>query len=255
MITRKTEPAETIHKSADELKVLDEVRAGLSGDPRLDRPFSIDRLRLDADGVLIFEAEVDSVAKKKIALERAAAHPQVAAIVDRIRVRPASHMGDAEVRAHLRRVYTQDPALAGLEVIERRGKVRETVSPAPQSRGYLDYEVVDGIVTLNGSVAGLATKRYVGVLAWWVPGSRDVINGIVVQSDEADGADKIAEAVRLVLEKDPYVDASQVKVGARNTIVRLTGVLASSEQREMAENDAWYVFGVDDVVNEITVAE
>ncbi|MBZ0161928.1 MAG: BON domain-containing protein [Notoacmeibacter sp.] len=119
--------------------------------------------------------------------------------------------------------------------------------------GSIDYEVIDGIITLNGFVPGLMTKRYAGVLAWWIPGSRDVINGIAVTSDEADGADKIAEAVDLVIEKNPYLNAAQVKVGVRNRTVRLTGFLPSEEQKRMAENDAWCVFGVDDVVNEIEV--
>ena len=92
---------------------------------------------------------------------------------------------------------------------------------------------------------------YIGVLAWWCPGVGDVINGLEAASDQSDGPDRIADAVRVVLEKDPYVDAAQVKVGVRRRTVRLTGFLPSAEQARLAENDAWYVFGVDDVVNEI----
>jgi osmotically-inducible protein OsmY len=35
--------------------------------------------------------------------------------------------------------------------------------------------------------------------------------------------------------------------------VRLTGLVPSEAERDMAERDAWYVFGVDDVINEIAV--
>jgi osmotically-inducible protein OsmY len=234
-------------------EVLDRLRADLAGEKRLGGRFRADRLELDADGVLIFEAEVGELAQKKIALETAAALPEIAAIVDRVRVKPAAPMGDAEIRAHLRRVYTQDAALAGLNISEIRGKASTTVAEIADPHGSIDYEVVDGIVTLNGSVPGLATKRYAGVLAWWIPGSRDVINGIAVEPGEADGADQIAEAVRLTLEKDPYLDASEIKVGVRNRTVRLTGLLPGEAQKRMAENDAWCVFGVDDVVNEIQV--
>lgn len=234
-------------------EVVDELRGRLSGESRLGSRFKADRLALERDGTLIFEAEVDEVAQKKLALEIAAAMPDITAIVDRIRVKPASSMGDADIRAHLRREYTEDPALASLNVDEIRGGRRETISKSADAHGDIDYEVVDGIVTLNGSVPGLTIKRYIGLLAWWVPGSRDVINGIVAKDDEEDSADKIAEAVRLALEKDPYVDAVQVKVGVRNRTVRLTGYLPSDDQRRMAENDAWYIFGVDEVVNEIEV--
>lgn len=39
-------------------------------------------------------------------------------------------------------------------------------------------EVKKGIVTLNGEVPSLTHKRLAGVLAWWVPGTRDVVNGL-----------------------------------------------------------------------------
>lgn len=86
-----------------------------------------------------------------------------------------------------------------------------------------------------------------------VPGSRDVINGIAVEPDEEDGPIRIEKAVQIALEKDRFVNASQIRVGVRQRTVRLTGLVASESQREMAENDAWYVFGVDRVINEIEV--
>jgi osmotically-inducible protein OsmY len=38
-----------------------------------------------------------------------------------------------------------------------------------------------------------------------------------------------------------------------HSLVRLTGVVPSTTEREMAEFDAWYVFGVDNVDNRIEV--
>ena len=63
----------------------------------------------------------------------------------------------------------------------------------------------------------------------------------------------IAEAVRIVLEKEPYVAANHVKVGVRKTVVRLTGSVRTETERRAAERDAWMVFAVDDVINEIEV--
>jgi osmotically-inducible protein OsmY len=127
------------------------------------------------------------------------------------------------------------------------------VREPPEARSAIDLEVEDGVVTLNGQVPGLADKRLAGVLAWWVPGSRDVINGIAVEPPEDDSDEAILEAVRLVLEKDPFVDASQIRVGVKNALVRLTGLVPTEAEREMAEFDAWYVFGVDKVDNRIEV--
>ena len=111
----------------------------------------------------------------------------------------------------------------------------------------------EGIVTLNGTLPTLARKRLVGVLAWWIPGSLDVINGIAVEPPEQDDVEALEDAVRIVLEKDPFVNAAQIRVGVRKTTVRLTGLVPSETERDMAEFDAWYVFGVDKVVNEIEV--
>jgi osmotically-inducible protein OsmY len=88
-------------------------------------------------------------------------------------------------------------------------------------------------------------------MAWWIPGVRDVVNGIAVDPPEEDGPDQIEEAVRVVLDCDPAVDAAQIKVGVRAKIVRLTGLVRSEAMREKAENNAWAVFGVDDVINKI----
>jgi osmotically-inducible protein OsmY len=119
--------------------------------------------------------------------------------------------------------------------------------------GVVVVAVSDGVVTLNGRVRGLDEKRLAGVLAWWVPGSRDVVNGIAVEPPEDDSDDAIAEAVRLVLEKDPFVNAGQIRVGVRRSVVLLQGLVPSESERNMVEYDAWYVFGVDRVVNEIQV--
>ena len=89
------------------------------------------------------------------------------------------------------------------------------------------------------------------MLAWWVPGVRDVVNGITVDPPEDDAPIQVEEAVRVALDKDPLFDASQIRTGVRGRTVRLTGWVQSAAAREAAEWDAWYVFGVDDVINEI----
>ena len=163
-------------------------------------------------------------------------------------------MQDAEIRAHLRQAFAGEPSFAALEISVRRGDDIRPVRGAPDRRlGHLVIEVDDGLVTLNGSVPGLNSKRLAGVLAWWVPGVRDVVNGLAVEPNEEDGPDLLEEGVRIALEKDPFVDATQIKVGVRHRVVRLTGLVRSEAEQDMAERDAWYVFGVDKVVNEVRV--
>jgi hypothetical protein len=169
------------------------------------------------------QRKVASVAAKKRALAQIAALEAVTSIVDRLHVKPVSPMGDAEIRAHLRRFFSQDPAFAGVTVRQLHHDsyepayepVYEVVAEgATGSAAHIDIEVRDGVITLNGQVPGLNSKRLAGVMAWWVPGVRDVINGLAVEPPEEDAPIRIEEAVHTALERDPYVDASRA-IGAR----------------------------------------
>jgi osmotically-inducible protein OsmY len=113
--------------------------------------------------------------------------------------------------------------------------------------------VADGVVTLAGRVISLSHKRLAGVLAWWVPGCRDVVNRLEVAPPEQDNDDEIGDALRLALEKDPLVHADQIRVSVRNRVVTLEGYVVTKEEMKMAEWDAWYLFGVEEVVNNIEV--
>ena len=239
-------------KTAD---LRDKALAAIRSEKRIGPHFKPTLLEIDADGTATIQAEVDNVAIKRLALERLAATQGVSAIVDRLRVKPAVAMSDDGILDHLRKAFYDEPSFRQLALKEREGgKVKLVREAFEDARGEIEIEVKQGVVILNGRVPGLASKRLAGVLAWWVPGSRDVINGIAVEPPEEDAPIQIEEAVRIALDKDPFVDASQVRVGVRHRTVRLTGAVHSREARDAAEWDAWYVFGVDDVINEIVVS-
>jgi len=230
------------------------VRAALRSQPRLGPTFHLRELRLDPDGVVLLDGEVPDVAAKKLALEKVAAIPGISGIADRLHVKPATHMTDKELRVHVRNGLIEESSFMALEIRELSGGEWRLMRGAPLgAKGNIDIEVKNGVVTLNGRVPGLTSKRLAGVIAWWVSGVRDVVNGLEVNPPEDDGPDMIAEAVRVVLEKDPFVNAGQIRVGVRNTLVRLTGLVPNEIERQAAERDAWMVFGVDTVVNEIQV--
>ena len=71
---------------------------------------------------------------------------------------------------------------------------------------------------------------------------------------QIDNDDEVADALRLVLEKDPLIHADQVGIHVHNKSVTLTGLVGNKEERKMAELDAWYLFGVNQVINEIIVS-
>lgn len=236
-----------------EAETLDHVRRALTSLPRVD----VHRHKIDlclSEGALVMAGEVGSVAAKKLALEAAAAAaPETRHIVDRLRVEPGERQGDRQIMDLVRDALLGEPALAETGIYVHDKGQREAIRAPDAARGEIEISVADGVVTLDGHVPGLDRKRLAGLLAWWVPGSRDVINGLAVEPPEADSDDAIAEAVRLALEKNPFVHAEQIRVGVRGAAVTLAGVVRSGTERDMAENDAWCIFGVDRVINRIEV--
>jgi osmotically-inducible protein OsmY len=230
-----------------------QVRAALEHERRINLHRYPVHLRYE-DGILTLDGEVEHIVAKKLALELGAAVPGVDGLVDRLRVAPTQAMGDGAVRDHVRDALLQEPAFATFAIAVRVQGQMDTVRPVNGTPfGSIEVAVADGVVTLNGQVPSLSHKRLAGVLAWWVPGSRDVINGLAVEPPEEDTDDEITDAVRLVLEKDPFVRADQIRVQTQQHVVTLEGLVPNETSKEMAEFDAWYVFGVDRVVNELQV--
>lgn len=208
------------------------------------------------DGIAMLSGEVTDIAAKRLTLELAAALPAVTGIVDRLHTRPAVTMGDGEIADHLERDLLGESAFDECAVARQVRDVRSVVreAPAPQRPWSLELRVTDGVVTLDGEVPSLSHKRLAGALAWWVPGSRDVINGLGVEPPEDDNEGEILDALRLVLEKDPLVDATQVTATCTDAVITLRGLVGNDRQKELVEFDAWYLFGVDKVINELEVA-
>jgi len=200
--------------------------------------------------VLTLEGEVQDVAAKKLCMELAIAVSGVTGIVDRLHVTPAVRIGDGAILTAVRDVLLQEPALQDCALrVRNKGRVETIRESAAPNSGVIELSVNDGVVLLDDHVPSLAQKRLAGVLAWWVPGSRDVINGMAVEPHEEENDEELLDAVRLVLEKDPFVNADQIRVSAKNSVITLEGLVINDVQRRMAQNDAWYVFGVDKVID------
>lgn len=203
---------------------------------------------------LVLAGELEQVGAKKRALEIAAATARNARIVDRLRVKPAQPMSDAELRDHVMKILLAEPALEHCLLHSRLPKQLHTARGAmAEPDGTIVVEIQDGVVTLNGEVPSLSHKRLAGVLAWWVPGCRDVVNGLAEVPAQQDNDDELTDAVRLALEKDPLINATKTRVGSKAGVVTLEGLVPSETMKKIAERNAWYVLGVRDVVNKIAV--
>jgi osmotically-inducible protein OsmY len=239
----------------DKEEVIKESMAALEREPRID----LHHFPIAAnyhEGLLTLEGKVKDIAAKKLALELAAAVPSVAGIVDRLKVVAAEQMTDEVLLEHVRDALIQETALSDCSVILRRAERIEVVREPPTDfRGSLEVAVQNGDVLLEGHVPSLSHKRLAGVLAWWVPGTQNVLNCLTVEPPEEDNDEEMIDALRIVLEKDPFVNADQIRVRARNRIVTLDGLVANETESEIVEHDAWYLFGVDRVINRLELRE
>jgi osmotically-inducible protein OsmY len=230
------------------------LRAALEHEPLVN--LHTDRIEIEhADGVAVLSGEVASIAAKRLTLEIAAALPAVTGIVDRLHVRPAAPMGDGEIADQLERKLQSETALHECGLRRLVGQDLRTLRHPKTGRieYWIEFRVEDGVVTLDGDVPSLSHKRLAGALAWWVPGSRDVVNGLGVEPDELDTSAEICDALRIVLEKDPLVDATQIHADCEGAVITLNGTVTADSARTAAEFDAWALFGVDKVVNRIEV--
>jgi osmotically-inducible protein OsmY len=230
--------------------VLDRLRHVLDADPRIRCVGTPIALSLDPQGAVTLDGEVASVAAKRLALDRAARHADGLTVVDHLRVAPTQRFSDAQIRRRFLDMLVDEPMFANYEF--------ESSAKAPLRRSAswmtprLEFGVDDGIVTLRGWAGDLLHKRLAGVLAWWAPGSCDVVNLLAVELAARDDDGEIASAVRLILDKDPLI-SDTFDVDARDAVVTLSGVTTETEARDAAEADAWYVLGVREVVNTIEV--
>lgn len=233
--------------------VLKEVRAAFEHEPRINLHKYPIQMAF-AEGVLTLEGEVEHVAAKKLAMELAIAVQGVTGIVDRLHVTPSARMGDGAILDAVRDALLQEPCLQTCSIQVKHKGTWETVREVTANpHGVIQVSVRDGVVLLDDHVTSLTQKRQAGLLAWWVPGSRDVINGMEVVPPQEDSDEDLAESVRLALKKDPFVNVERIRVRVKKAVVTLEGDVPSAVQKEMAESDAWYVFGVDRVINRLEV--
>lgn len=237
--------------------ILKSVRAALEREPLINLHRWPIQLDLADDHALILEGEVGSVAAKKRALEIAGAATDVRGLVDRLHVAPAERKGDGAILDVLESLLldARDLTNCTLRVVKKGQTVTLHEAAGEDASGDILVSVRDGVVTLDGWTISLSHKRLVGVLAWWVPGCRDVVDALEVLPPEQDNDDEVSDALSLVLEMDPMIPhPEQIRVHTHNYVVTLDGLVATQTEKDRAEQDAWCLFAVDKVINQLAVS-
>ena len=123
--------------------------------------------------------------------------------------------------------------------VRLQGRVDTVHDAGPEGFGEIDAEIKAGVITLNGQVLSLTHKRMLGVLAWWTPGCRDVVNGIAVEPEEQDSDDEIVDAVRLALEMDPMLVITSYSIHYTKLYENDRHVLRNSARPILAARKRW----------------
>ncbi len=184
------------------------------------------------EGTVVLLGKVVRLADKRRLENDATTVKGVEGVENRLTLEPGPVWQDAEIRKHVLDALEQDPWI---------------------DHTAISISVNDGAVRLSGRVMSLLRKRLAGASAWWVPGTREVINDLKVLHPEPDDDDQITDACETALEKNPLVDESEVLVRTREGVVTLLGSVCSEGEREFAEDDCWYIQGVKDVINGLSV--
>jgi osmotically-inducible protein OsmY len=209
-----------------------------------------------ADGIVTLEGEVADVAAKRLALQLAASVQGVSNVVDRLRVTPGERRGDGAVRDSAARLLLDQPELRGCSLnVRSNEKIEVLRRVSDDAAGEIQLSVTDGVVVLEGTVISQSHRRFAGVLGWWTPGCRDVVNALAVRPDHEDRDEEVADVLRIVLEADPMVDPSLIRANCRDRTVTLEGAVSTERQKSRAELDAWSLAGIRRVVNRLEVTD
>ena len=199
-------------ESATDARVVRVVIRELDSDPILAR----EHIRVSVDlGVVGLEGSVGTRLAKDRAVEVARIVKGVRAILDRIAVTPRERP-HGELELVVTAVLANDPVTAHQRIAVR----------AP-----------GGIVHLSGDVDSMGARGIAERDALAVPGVVDVKDDLAVRPQRRSD-DRLAAAVSRILEDDPWLDASRVRVSAHRGIVTLSGGVASAAELARAESDA-----------------
>ncbi len=237
----------------DKQEVLKALNAALEHDPRVNRHREAIHIDFEAD-TLVLAGEVEDIGAKRWAEKLAVRSPNIRQVTDRLRVKPSERRGDGAMRDDLVRGFVNDNSFHVCRIrVWNEAAYATVLSLAEAVNCSMDVVVEDGVVTLAGVVPSPSHKRLALATAWWVRGTRDVVDQLVVEPARDDTDDEVTDAVQIVLAKDPLVHVDQLRVSTASRVVTLEGYVENETERHMAEDDVWYIDYAEDVINRIKV--
>lgn len=155
--------------------------------------------------------------------------------------------------------WARDDALRGNKYVSKQeDEIREAVNDAlmtdPRVMSFnIDVDATGSLVTLRGQVDNLKAKRAAGQDAWQTVGVSHVTNRIKVRPDDPPADDKVEEAIRDALLRNPYVERFEITTIVTDGVAHLYGSVDTYFEKQRATDLASRVEGVLDVENHLTV--
>jgi osmotically-inducible protein OsmY len=176
---------------------------------------------------------VHSAAERGRANQLAGRVQGVRAVVSELARRATPGHSDEAVRADVRAALARDPLLAGSVV---------------------EVAVRDGIVHLSGQLTSYLSKWHAEEAAREVPGVLEVVNEIAIVPLPPRTDREIASDILAVLARHPRVELPRISVDVIKGVVHLRGSVSSRARKCLVQELVASVAGVQEVVNELTVA-
>lgn len=223
----------------------EQIRAGLEHEPAVN--LHEDHIEVIDGEELRLVGRVNDIEAKRKALRVARERGGTPRVQDQLRVHPGEPVPDDQLADKVEQALGNDPDFRHIPVS------RSTDAQlSPEGHGIL-VNATEGVVRLEGQLPSLNHRRIAEVLTWWIPGVADVDNRAGVHPPEEDDDGEISEAVRLVLERDPALNADEINARVDRAEVTLRGRAVSREQAERARHDCWFLPGVHEVHNQLAV--
>jgi hyperosmotically inducible protein len=122
----------------------------------------------------------------------------------------------------------------------------------------IDVSVKNRRVTIKGTIPSYYARAIVGADVWRIRGVKSLSNQLNVKYPTATNTPKESDAtirnnIKISLEMNVNIDASNIEVSVQNGIVTLEGFVDSYWKKEIAESIASEHHGVIDIINKIAI--
>ena len=186
------------------------------------------------DGIVTLTGNVRLLAERNVAAADAWRVKGVRQVIDDIAVSPAAQRTDSDIAADVENALKFD----------NRVDLKSIV-----------IHVAGGAVTLSGVVGSSVERHAAKEDAWYTPGVISVVDQIEVSPAKKRPDSEVLAGVREALSRDARItDATRISVSVDQGRVTLSGGVDRPEERQAAQEDAWFTAGVTSVTNHLVVS-